>query len=61
MKLFKWVAGHTFNFIGGFIFTMGLPVGSKIFEKPMLDALIFIPTGIILMGVSYYYRFVDKS
>ena len=59
MKTFKWIAGNVFNIIGVFLAVMGLPFGISIFSRG-LDAVIFIPLGVLLIGISYYYKFIDR-
>jgi hypothetical protein len=62
MNLFKFLSGSIFNLIGGLFIGVSIPIGPGIFVKgnPMVDFLILAPSGLLLLGISYYYKFVKK-
>lgn len=59
MKLLIWLAANTFNLIGAAAVGLGMPFGWAIISREW--DLIFIPIGILLLGISYYYKFVFKN
>lgn len=63
MKLFKFLAGNVFNIIGAFIMGLGFPSMHGIFveSNPLLDTLILVPIGLIFLGVSFYYKFIEPK
>jgi hypothetical protein len=58
MKFYKWFAANVFNLLGAFFIGIGLPIGTNILSIP--DYAVFIPIGITLAGISYYYKFIHK-
>ena len=62
MKLFKWLAREIFTLLGGFSLGFSIPMGQfTVTGSQEVDMVIFLPLGILLLGISYYYNFVDKS
>jgi len=62
MSLFKYLAAEIFPILGGFFIGMSLPFGHPLLSSNlMIDFVIFFPIGVILMGISYYYKFINKN
>jgi len=62
MKLFKYLAREAFLFIGAFVIGFFILPGSNFFIfSYIIDLIIFIPLGVILVYISFYYNFIDKS
>lgn len=55
MKEFLLTSGQI---IGGLFIGFGLPIGDNIF--PGNYDLLFIPFGLVLLLISYYYTFIKK-
>lgn len=61
MKLFKYLAANVFPYLGGAYLGLSLPLGHSVLsENPMIDFVVFFPIGILIMGISYFYKFIDK-
>ena len=60
--MFKFLARNTFNLIGGMFIGLSIPMnhGVLIEDKPLIDLIVFAPIGIILLSISYYYKFIKK-
>lgn len=63
MKLFKFLAATTFQIIGGFCLGISIPTSHGIIstKNPMIDFLVLFPIGVLLLGTSYYYKFIHKK
>lgn len=63
MNLFKFLAREIFMILGGLMIGLSFPVGAAIIseENRMIDFVIFFPTGVILLGISWYYKFIDRK
>lgn len=64
MTLFKYLAANWFHIIGGLLIGLGLPVRYTpplVFEKQGTETVVFLVIGILLIGVSVYYKFIDKE
>lgn len=65
MKLFKWLSRKVFNIIGALIFGLSVPTLGMdsiiLIFNPILDFIILGSIGILFIGISYYYTFVDKE
>lgn len=64
MHLFKWLAANTFNMVGALLIAIGIPLPySKgiFFENPLSDFVLLAPIGLLFLGISYYYAFIDKT
>jgi hypothetical protein len=61
-SLIKFLCSDVFNIIGALMIGLSVPMGHGIFvtENPMIDFLILAPIGILLVGTSYYYKFIKK-
>jgi hypothetical protein len=59
MKLFKWLCREVFSILGGMCIGFSVPIGIQVFPFP--DFYVFMPMGVLLLGLSYYYKFVDKE
>ncbi len=57
-KMYKFIARNVFQIIGGMF--LGLTThGVLVSDKPMLDMVILGPLGVLLLGISYYYVFIE--
>jgi hypothetical protein len=62
MKLFKFLARNVFQMIGGLMVGLSFPFGLPVLnENPLIDLAVFLPLGLIFLGISYYYAFVEKD
>lgn len=65
MKLFKWLSRNVFNIVGGLIFGLSIPTlgmdSITLIFNPILDFMILGSIGILFVGISYYYMFIDKG
>ena len=59
MKLFKWLARNVFHIIGGFFIGISVPTVYSILYFP--NFYFYLPIGILLVGISYYYKFVKNN
>lgn len=59
-KLFKWLASRVFNLIGGLMIGLGFPIGKPMISFTADICCLCIP-GIILLGISFYYTFVETD
>jgi hypothetical protein len=46
------------HLIGGVMLGCSIPIGSNILPCP--DYYVFLPLGLILLSISYYYNFIKK-
>lgn len=60
MNLFQWLAANVFNAIGGLLLAFAIPLGPSVFATSLMDLAVFGPIGILLIGISYYYKFIKK-
>ena len=62
MRLFKWMASNVFGILGGLSLGMSFPTTHfNILGDFCPDFVVFLPLGVVLIGISFYYTFVDKS
>jgi len=59
-NLFKWLASKVFNLIGGLLIGLGFPIGHPLIST-QLDIICFLIPGIIFIGISFYYTFIETD
>lgn len=60
-NIFKWFARNILNILGGLCIGFSIPTSNGYNILPIADFVIFLPLGIILLGISFYYIFVEKK
>jgi hypothetical protein len=58
--LLKWLCANVFNLIGGLMIGFGFPIGKPIMSTPLDFYYLCVP-GIILVGISVYYQFINTD
>jgi len=64
MKLAKFLASDYLNLIGGLMIGLSLPItqhGIFVRDNPMIDFIILAPIGLLLVGTSYFFKFIHKG
>lgn len=56
--LFEFLATDVLPIISGLFLGFLFPSQTNLFSFP--DFYIFLPSGILLLGISYYYKFIRK-
>lgn len=54
-NLWEYLSAEWFNMVGGLFIGLSIPVGPSLFSFP--DFYLLLPLGILLLGISAYYKF----